>query len=365
MTAEIAVLNRTAVALAADSASTSLQATGLPKIFNTADKLFHLDGVSPIGIMVYGSASFMGVPWETLIKKYREVATPNPPTLAQGSENFLSFLSSAQLLSDAHLRSWLELQISELTVEAERHFRSEVERRGPPATVAQICAELAATWAAIPLLPGISEANVNTFVLQMNDVLDREIDKAFSNNPLAAAERQTLKSTVARVNLTVPREADPVVSGIAVAGLGNEELFPVLWNCRIKSVLANRMLQRTPAHYDPFFFNDTATTEIYTLSLHDALPICAAQGPGCRRDARPPAQGLLEPGSRAITPAGGGDLQAGSEQDRARGFREPGSDDGGRAGRPQARARHHRLPQDAARVRAGLPLPRGAPGGGP
>src|SRR3712207_9007553 len=26
-----------------------------------------------------------------------------------------------------------------------------------------------------------------------------------------------------------------------------------------------------------FFFNDTATTEIYTLSLHDALPIC---GPG-------------------------------------------------------------------------------------
>ena len=25
-----------------------------------------------------------------------------------------------------------------------------------------------------------------------------------------------------------------------------------------------------------FFFNDTATTEIYTLSLHDALPICGA-----------------------------------------------------------------------------------------
>src|SRR3712207_8034874 len=26
--------------------------------------------------------------------------------------------------------------------------------------------------------------------------------------------------------------------------------------------------------FDFFFFNDTATTEIYTLSLHDALPIC-------------------------------------------------------------------------------------------
>src|SRR2546430_343736 len=28
-----------------------------------------------------------------------------------------------------------------------------------------------------------------------------------------------------------------------------------------------------------FFFNDTATTEIYTLSLHDALPICADATP--------------------------------------------------------------------------------------
>src|ERR1051326_9614239 len=29
-----------------------------------------------------------------------------------------------------------------------------------------------------------------------------------------------------------------------------------------------------------FFFNDTATTEIYTLSLHDALPICGDAGMG-------------------------------------------------------------------------------------
>src|SRR2546426_2930829 len=28
-----------------------------------------------------------------------------------------------------------------------------------------------------------------------------------------------------------------------------------------------------------FFFNDTATTEIYTLSLHDALPICTLGNP--------------------------------------------------------------------------------------
>src|SRR3712207_9305348 len=31
------------------------------------------------------------------------------------------------------------------------------------------------------------------------------------------------------------------------------------------------------------FFNDTATTEIYTLSLHDALPICPYQHTDCQQ----------------------------------------------------------------------------------
>src|SRR3954451_21903940 len=42
-----------------------------------------------------------------------------------------------------------------------------------------------------------------------------------------------------------------------------------------------------------FFFNDTATTEIYTLSLHDALPIF-----GSGRRPRPQSQGRPAGGSR-------------------------------------------------------------------
>src|SRR5256885_6363191 len=38
-----------------------------------------------------------------------------------------------------------------------------------------------------------------------------------------------------------------------------------------------------------FFFNDTATTEIYTLSLHDALPISACTWPQRRTGAQQPA----------------------------------------------------------------------------
>src|SRR2546430_14406118 len=37
-----------------------------------------------------------------------------------------------------------------------------------------------------------------------------------------------------------------------------------------------------------FFFNDTATTEIYTLSLHDALPISARPAPSDQSVARHP-----------------------------------------------------------------------------
>src|SRR2546426_7313108 len=61
-----------------------------------------------------------------------------------------------------------------------------------------------------------------------------------------------------------------------------------------------------------FFFNDTATTEIYTLSLHDALPISAPgrpaaaapspRSPGCR--CRPPGSspaGTRRTGDRKST----------------------------------------------------------------
>src|SRR5438034_6622512 len=49
-----------------------------------------------------------------------------------------------------------------------------------------------------------------------------------------------------------------------------------------------------------FFFIDTATTEIYTLSLHDALPILRHQ---CASDCDPlrlPAGKLARPGTRLV-----------------------------------------------------------------
>src|SRR5256885_16352832 len=45
-------------------------------------------------------------------------------------------------------------------------------------------------------------------------------------------------------------------------------------NC-VTTIYVHCTLDKTCVYFSIFFFfNDTATTEIYTLSLHDALPIC-------------------------------------------------------------------------------------------
>src|SRR2546426_4921922 len=47
-----------------------------------------------------------------------------------------------------------------------------------------------------------------------------------------------------------------------------------------------------------FFFNDTATTEIYTLSLHDALPICWSSAASTRTTPWAPIPRVLQRATR-------------------------------------------------------------------
>src|SRR3989475_13049139 len=78
-----------------------------------------------------------------------------------------------------------------------------------------------------------------------------------------------------------------------------------------------------------FFFNDTATTEIYTLSLHDALPISAPL--------RPPQP----PGGEPARRRGHGRLRraAAGRRLRRRGLRRPRVPPGPDAGRGGTRGR--------------------------
>src|SRR6266496_3669717 len=77
-----------------------------------------------------------------------------------------------------------------------------------------------------------------------------------------------------------------------------------------------------------FFFNDTATTEIYTLSLHDALPICPRRP---RLVTRLPPRVRAGPPRRGLDPrdaagASGGRMPPGARLgSRPHGERRPGS----------------------------------------
>src|SRR5256885_12705049 len=60
-----------------------------------------------------------------------------------------------------------------------------------------------------------------------------------------------------------------------------------------------------------FFFNDTATTEIYTLSLHDALPILLDEDhPGGAGVRRPAGRGRGDRGPRARSEEHTSELQS-------------------------------------------------------
>src|SRR5258706_396700 len=73
--------------------------------------------------------------------------------------------------------------------------------------------------------------------------------------------------------------------------------------CRL--LLEKKKKYTTPRRPSFFFFNDTATTEIYTLSLHDALPISvsgASRAPtaGACSSPKSPSRNWRGPGSRRL-----------------------------------------------------------------
>lgn len=100
MTAEVAVLNKSAVALAADSAMT---VAGTGKTYPT-NKLFALTKHRPIGVMVYNNAEFMGIPWETLVKMHREqLGSRGQATVKEYAEDFLGYVGNEAICTTEQL----------------------------------------------------------------------------------------------------------------------------------------------------------------------------------------------------------------------------------------------------------------------
>ncbi len=92
MTAIIGIMNKRAIAIAADSAVYVNSAEG-HKIYNTANKIFTLSKHHPIAVMIYNSSDLMTIPWETIIKMYRDKIDSNSyPKLSDYKDDFINYV---------------------------------------------------------------------------------------------------------------------------------------------------------------------------------------------------------------------------------------------------------------------------------
>ena len=119
-------MNKVAVALAADSALTLGSPSGELKVYGSAEKIFQLSANAPVGIMIYGGAEFLGVPWETIIKEFRRGLDRKPlSTLDDYFEALLKFLVNRRLFP----KSDQDTSLMGLAVSFFQDLLSEIELR--------------------------------------------------------------------------------------------------------------------------------------------------------------------------------------------------------------------------------------------
>lgn len=113
MTAEIAILNKSAVALATDSAVTISSGHSNTKVFDSADKLFELSCSQPIGVMIYNGMQFAGIPLPDLIKEFRAgIGSKEFKTVEEAAISLLTFLSELGKCSPAEVTARTVLPIA-------------------------------------------------------------------------------------------------------------------------------------------------------------------------------------------------------------------------------------------------------------
>lgn len=102
MTAEIAIINRQGIAIAADSAVT----IGRERVWKNSNKLFSLGPDNDMAVMIYGAAELSGFPWELIVKLFRSNNGGNKfPTVENCTKSFISFIRQKKFLPDARNRA--------------------------------------------------------------------------------------------------------------------------------------------------------------------------------------------------------------------------------------------------------------------
>jgi hypothetical protein len=267
-------MNKIAIALAADSAVTvgSDQQT---KVFNTASKLFGLSRHCPVGIMVYGNAEFMGIPWETIIKIFRDkLGTCRQNTLKEYSDSFIAFLNKPNpLFPEDQQVKYMELTVwaflKQLKKAIDEKTDAYIKDQGSNGNLedGQIASELIEEH--LQRLESLSdvytapEEYAQSILLRYQEKIDSLIVRVMDNTIIPENALAKLKK-VTTLLFSKSEFDNPIYgrSGIVIAGFGDEEIFPSYVNLTLEGVLLDKLKYKLE-HESRITFDNVAAIKAF------------------------------------------------------------------------------------------------------
>ena len=242
MTAEVAVMNRMGIALAADSV-VSIYANGVqPKTHDSVAKLFMLSEWYPVGIMVYNSASLLGVPWETIIKLFRKSLQDNCfERLECYGEELTNFLANSTSLfprevQEKYFQEEFEGECRRIVREADGLYDLlplSIRLGGAPTVkeraliVRDVIDDRLQKWKAQENAKHFTEQIASAFLASVSGEVNNTVLRVFSKWPVEAGEVNKLNEIahylVFKKNLEMGAH-----TGLVIGGYGESEHFPVV-----------------------------------------------------------------------------------------------------------------------------------------
>ena len=264
MTAEIAILNKSAVALAADSAVTISMGSEEQKIYDSADKLFDLCASSPIGVMIYNGMQFMQAPLPMLISDYRK-QIPDFDHVPDAAIDFLRYLSgwgaaSPEAVLDASLGSMIFPVMIAIQNRVETRLQEAVRRQSSPDDTDEWFKTFRSEFEdAIAIFERIlSKGNQAQFLAPDGNTDPPEIGeadliriRAIVSEIFKGVEEPTLSRLVEIGRQALLSEMlSGGETGIVVAGFGHKDIFPTLVSYEIDGIVGGRLKFVQSNHVD-------------------------------------------------------------------------------------------------------------------
>jgi hypothetical protein len=263
MTTEIAVMNRLGVAIAADSAVTITfgSRSSKSKIFST-NKLFMLSKHYPVGIMIFGNASLMGIPWEILIKEYRkrELCEDYFERLEEYGASFIKYLNgnTFYFTEKIQIENLVRLLYREHEIINEgwqENIYNAVRTTKNPtsadaAKIIQGVFDDAITkrYDELNALEPIDSFKITErrFEQKYGVVVEFAIDQFLKNDiptgvTLSNTSRDLLRKIAYLAVVKSNFENNSSISGIVIAGYGEKEIYPSLISYDIEMVIDNKL----------------------------------------------------------------------------------------------------------------------------